>query len=74
MVGIELIGRSGCGLCDEARATLQALGVQFEERDVDAEPSLHAQFTDRVPVLLVDGRVAAEGRIHAASLLRILAG
>lgn len=70
---IELIGRSGCGLCEEARATLRALGVEFEERDVDDDPYLHQVFTDRVPVLLVDGQVAAEGRLHAASLQRALA-
>lgn len=70
---IQLIGRSGCGLCDEARATLRALGVDFEERDVDADPVLHRTFTDRVPVLVVDGQVAAEGRLHAAWLRRALA-
>ncbi|MBO0703101.1 MAG: glutaredoxin family protein [Candidatus Dormibacteraeota bacterium] len=72
-MAVELIGRSGCGLCDEARATLRALGVDFAERDVDADPQLRQRFTDRVPVLLVDGRVAAEGRLHASSLLRALA-
>jgi glutaredoxin len=69
---IELVGRAGCGLCDEARATLRALGVEFDEQDVDSDPYLHQSFTDRVPVLLVDGRVVAEGRIHAASVLRNL--
>jgi glutaredoxin len=71
-MAIELIGRPGCGLCDEARATLRALGVDFVEQDVDDDPYLHQAFTDRVPVLLVDGRVVAEGRIHAASVLRTL--
>ena len=71
-MAIELVGRSGCGLCDEARATLRALGVEFEEQDVDHDPDLHQAFTDRVPVLLVDGQVVAEGRIHAASVLRTL--
>jgi glutaredoxin len=71
-MAIELVGRSGCGLCDEARAALRALGVDFVERDVDGDPDLHRSFTDRVPVLLADGRVVAEGRIHAASVLRSL--
>jgi len=71
-MAIELVGRSGCGLCDEARATLRALGVEFQEQDVDDDPYLHQAFTDRVPVLLVDGKVVAEGRIHAASVLRSL--
>lgn len=73
-MAIELVGRSGCGLCDEARATLRALGLDFEELDVDDDPYLNQVFTDRVPVVLVDGRVAAEGRIHAASLVQALAG
>ena len=72
-MAIELVGRSGCGLCDEARATLRALGVQFEEQDVDADPYLHLQFTNRVPVVLIDGQVVAEGRVHASSLRRALA-
>lgn len=71
-MAIELVGRSGCGLCDEARATLRALGVDFVEQDVDADPYLNQWFTDRVPVLLVDGRVVAEGRIHAAAVRRTL--
>jgi hypothetical protein len=33
-----------------ARA-LRALGVAFEELDVDADPALQARFGDRVPVL-----------------------
>ena len=33
-----------------ARA-LRALGVAFEELDVDADPALEARFGDRVPVL-----------------------
>lgn len=70
---IEVVGRSGCGLCEEARDTLGALGIRFEDRDVDADPALHERFTDRVPVVLVDGRIVAEGRVHAASIVRALA-
>jgi hypothetical protein len=33
-----------------ARA-LRALGVAFEELDVDADPALEARYGDRVPVL-----------------------
>jgi hypothetical protein len=34
-----------------ARA-LRALGVAFEELDVDADPALEARYGDRVPVLI----------------------
>lgn len=58
-----LVTRKACHLCDEALAALRSLGVEPELRDVDAEPALHAQYDWRVPVVMVDGRVVAEGRI-----------
>ncbi|MGH7920260.1 MAG: glutaredoxin family protein [Candidatus Dormibacteraceae bacterium] len=67
---IELISRAGCGLCEEARGTLAALGLTFQERDVDREFDLYTRYTDRVPVLLLDGAVAGEGRLRAADVAR----
>lgn len=61
---IVLITRRGCHLCDDALASLRSLGVEPELRDVDADPELHAVYDWRVPVVIVDGRVVAEGRIE----------
>lgn len=69
---IELVGRSRCGLCEEARDTLIALGLEFDWVDVDDDPALHQTYTHRVPVLFVDGKVVAEGRIGAASVLKAI--
>lgn len=71
---IELIGRRGCGLCEEAASTLRALGLGFREVDVDGDPDLLRQYTDRVPVLLIDGKIAAEGRIHPSEVARATSG
>lgn len=70
---IELAGRTGCCLCEEARDTLVALGLEFRWVDVDQDPELHRRFTHRVPVLLVDGKVVAEGRIGAAAVVKAIA-
>ena len=65
---IVLITRQGCHLCDEALASLRSLGVEPELRDVDADDLLHALYDWRVPVVIVDGRVVAEGRINRDAL------
>jgi predicted thioredoxin/glutaredoxin len=67
-VEIVLVTRQGCRLCDEALAMLRSLGVDPLLRDVDADEQLHSQYDWRVPVVLLDGRVVAEGRIEATSL------
>jgi predicted thioredoxin/glutaredoxin len=71
-MGVVLVTRQGCHLCDEALSALKHLGVEAELRDVDADAELYALYDWRVPVVLVDGRVVAEGRIDRAALKRAL--
>jgi predicted thioredoxin/glutaredoxin len=67
-VEIVLVTRQGCHLCDEALSMLRSLGVDPLLRDVDADELLLSQYDWRVPVVLVDGRVVAEGRIDRKAL------
>jgi len=57
---LQLLTRAGCHLCVVAGETLQRIaaeaGLVPEERDVDADPALQAEYGDRVPVVLLDGR------------------
>ncbi len=69
---LELVTRRGCHLCEEVETELARLGVAAELLDVDADPELSRLYDFRVPVLLVDGRVAAEGRISADRLVAVL--
>ncbi len=64
--------RKGCHLCDQALTLLRALGHQPELADVDTDDRLHDLYDWRVPVLLVDDRVTAEGRITLEQLQRAL--
>ena len=65
---VELVTRTGCHLCEEALAELRALGIEPRLRDVDGDPVLFAQFDFRVPVVLLDGKVIAEGRVSLDQL------
>jgi glutaredoxin len=72
MAELQLITRRGCHLCDDALAALRSLGREPELLDVDADERLFAAYDWRVPVVLFNERVIAEGRIDAALLRRAL--
>ena len=69
---VVLVTRQGCHLCDEALRLLQDLGVQPEITDVDSDDGLYDLYDWRVPVVLLDGRVVAEGKIDRDQLRRAL--
>jgi len=57
---LQLLTRAGCHLCEAAAVTLAGVaaeaGLVPQAVDVDADPELQAEFGDRVPVVLLDGR------------------
>lgn len=73
---VTLVTRQGCHLCDVAepvvRAAAAEAGVRFELRDVDASPADRAAWTDKVPVVLVDGREHAYWTVNERALRRAL--
>jgi glutaredoxin len=71
-VRLVLVTRQGCHLCDDALSLLRSLGHQPELADVDADERLHDLYDWRVPVLLLDEHVAAEGRITLDQLQKTL--
>ncbi|MEW1958669.1 glutaredoxin family protein [Kineococcus sp. NPDC059986] len=75
---VVLVSRVGCHLCDDGREVVrtvaEAAGVSWTEVDVDADPDLLRRFTDKVPVVLVDGAEKDFGRLDAVRLRQALAG
>lgn len=65
---LVLVTRQGCSLCEEALGLLRALGHDPELADVDADSRLYDLYDWRVPVVLRDGNVVAEGKITAGQL------
>ncbi|MFE3023430.1 glutaredoxin family protein [Nocardia tengchongensis] len=61
---VTLLTRDGCGLCHTALAQLRPLcaefGIEVQTVDVDVaaatDPGLRAEYGDRLPVVLLDGR------------------
>ncbi|OCB29256.1 hypothetical protein A5675_06055 [Mycobacterium malmoense] len=62
---VQLLTRDGCTICERVHARLgelaAELGFDLSTTDVDAaaaagDPALRAEFGDRLPVVLLDGR------------------
>lgn len=62
---VEMLTRDGCTICARVHARLvqlaDELGFELTTTDVDAralagDPGLRAEFGDRLPVILLDGR------------------
>jgi hypothetical protein len=54
------------------RAAAEDAGVAFERRDVDASAADLAAYSDKVPVVLVDGREHAYWTVDEKALRRAL--
>ena len=73
---VTFVTRVGCHLCEVAepvvRRAAEQAGVAYEVRDVDADPADRAAYTDKVPVVLLDGREHAYWQVDEKALRRAL--
>lgn len=69
---VILLVRVDCQACVAARADVARicaeLGIPWRTSDVDADPDLRAEYGDRVPVILVDGREHGFWRVQEQRL------
>ena len=78
---VTLITRANCHLCADASVALTRLaaelGFAYQERDVDTDPGLTAherfEFSDHVPVILIDGKEHGYWRVEEARFRRAIA-
>jgi glutaredoxin len=73
---LQLLSRQGCHLCVTASETLARIGAEAglvaQEVDVDTDPALQAEYGDRVPVVLLDGREHSYFTVDVVRLRRDL--
>jgi glutaredoxin len=74
---VMLVTRAGCHLCETAEQLLrrlsEELGFGYREVDVDASPVLRDEYSDRVPVILIDGREHGYWRVEEARFRKAVA-
>lgn len=71
---IQLLGRPGCHLCDDARAALQPVFGRnaIEDVDITTVPELEDLYVFRIPVVLFEDQVVSEGIIDRKEARRAL--
>ncbi|MGH3671151.1 MAG: glutaredoxin family protein [Pseudonocardiaceae bacterium] len=73
---VTLLVRADCHACSAAREDISRicadLGVPWDTADVDADPELRAEYGDRIPVILVDGREHGFWRVEEQRLREAL--
>jgi glutaredoxin len=79
---VQLLTRAGCTICDRVHVQLKGLAAELDfdlsTIDVDAaaaagDSSLRAEFGDRVPVVLLDGREHSYWEVDEPRLRKDLA-
>lgn len=77
MNALILLSKPGCHLCEVMKALaaplLDELGLALVERDIRDDPEDERRYAVRIPVLLWEGAVVAEGRTTAGDLRARLA-
>jgi glutaredoxin len=67
--------KAGCHLCDTARDLLDEIAEQqdylLDEIDIRRDPALFEEYRYRIPVIIIDETVAAEGRITYEDLVAV---
>jgi glutaredoxin len=71
---VVLYAAHGCHLCEQARATLDAEGVDYAEVDITGDATLEAAYREWLPVVEIDGERAFVYRIPVEALRRKLRG
>lgn len=73
-----LYTKEGCSLCRGVRNSLEELRWEFDlvvdEVEITRDSGLYERYKERVPVVIIDGRVILEGRISEEQIRRALWG
>jgi glutaredoxin len=73
---VTLYTRAGCCLCDDAKRVLldarRRAAFDFEEIDIDRDPTLVAAYNDDIPVIAINGRKAFKYRLTMPEFLKKL--
>ncbi len=68
MPRVTVVSRVDCHLCDVAKEAVERIaaeeGVLWTSVDVDADPALLDEYSDLVPVILVDGKMHGYWRVE----------
>lgn len=72
MPEVILYTRPGCHLCEDARAVLEAYGLEPRLVNIDTDPALQERYRLTIPVVLINGHERFRGHVDEVLLRRLL--
>jgi Glutaredoxin-like domain (DUF836) len=76
MTRVTLIGKPDCHLCNEAREQVSRvcdeLSIGWQELSILEDPGLYDEYWEKIPVVLIDGRIHDFWRVDPRRLRRAL--
>ncbi len=73
---VTLVGKQDCHLCHEAREQVSnvcdELGIGWQELSILDDPGLYDEYWEKIPVVLIDGRIHDYWRVDPRRLRRAL--
>ncbi len=74
---VELYGRPGCCLCDDARVVLERLRDELDftlvELDITSDDDVHRAYFERIPVIRLDGEELFDFHVDEPAFRKALA-
>ncbi len=76
MITIEIMTKSGCCLCDDAREIIEQviaeIPVEIKMTDIASDPVLFERYSEKIPVVLINGKESFVYKVHPITLRKKL--
>ena len=76
MIRIEIMTKSGCSLCNDAKAIIEQVIAEFPAEmkmtDIESDPELFERYQDKIPVILINGKESFVYKVHPTTLRKKL--
>ena len=76
MITIEILTKSDCSLCDEAKAVVEGVipdyPVELKMVDIESDPQLFERYKEKIPVVLINGKESFLYKVHPITLRKKL--
>ncbi len=76
MITIEIMTKSGCCLCDDAREIIEQviaeIPVEIKMTNIESDPELLERYKEKIPVVLINGKESFVYKVHPITLRKKL--
>ena len=76
MITIEIMTKSDCCLCDDAKEIIEQviaeMPAELKTTDIESDPELFERYKEKIPVVLINGEESFVYKVHPITLRKKL--